>query len=121
MVSATCPNDRHDLCDEMDQRTPHHCDCPCHNLRSHDMYGNQIYPLGETGYGVSMSFWKPGMDNVAPWRPEFTFFHRSDGFRQCLFSARIEDPQNHQWGWSAGIINEFADRIAEIMATRPHG
>lgn len=91
------------------------------SLNTHDMYGNEIYRLGETGYGVSICYWRPGEDLEAPQRPEFTFFHCSDGFRQSLFSARIEDPDRHWRGWSASTINTFEDRIAELMATRPHG
>lgn len=120
MIDPTCAQENHHLCDEMDQRTPHHCDCLCHNLRTHDMYGNEIYPLGETGYGISLCFWRPGDDLSAPKRPEFTLFHRSDGFRQSLFCFRIEDPERHYLGWSANVLNVFEKRIAELMATRPH-
>lgn len=90
-------------------------------LRSHDMYGSEIHRLGETGYGVSVSYWRPGMEPEAPLRPEFTIFHCSDGFRQSLFSVRIEDPERHHWGWAASTINVFHERIAELMDNRPHG
>lgn len=75
-----------------------------------DMYGHAIWPLGETGYGVSVSFYREGN---GPLRPDFTFFHVSDGFRQALFSVAA-------WGITGEnrpqVHNVFDDRMAEVGA-----
>lgn len=83
-------------------------------LRSEDMYGNSIYPLGETGYGVSLCFHGKG-DGSGNWLPDFTVFHFSDGFRQCLLSVALDDPDR------AILHDIFTDRIAELIALNPHG
>lgn len=84
------------------------------DLRTEDMYGNVIVPLGESGYGVSTTFFS--VPAVGPeLRPLFTFFHVSDGFRQSLFSVELDKPDRPT------LANVFHDRIAELMASVPHG
>lgn len=79
-------------------------------LRSHDMYGQEIVPLGETGFGVStpeMGFYPDG-DAVI----NFWVFHISDGFRQALFGVMLgtkEDRHPH-------VINIFHDRVEAVKA-----
>ncbi len=75
---------------------------------AHDMYGHPIYPLGETGFGVCITFYTEGSDGPAKY-PHFTIFHVSDNYQQCLFSADLgmEGPQ---------ISNIFCKRIAEHFA-----
>lgn len=72
-------------------------------IRSEDMYGNRIWPLGETGFGVSVSWYGPGSGG-GPLTAWFTFFHHSDGFRQSLFSVDAKGRP----------ANVFYDRIAEV-------
>lgn len=72
----------------------------------HDMYGHEIIPLKETGYGVSTSFFDRGDGS---WQPHFTFFHMSDGFRQSLFSIMGDRPE---------IVNVFRERLAEVHVSR---
>lgn len=76
-----------------------------------DMYGNEIYRLGETGYGVSVAIVDPV--NGAPRYPFFTIFHASDGFRQSLLSVSMSDAPT--------LSNIFEGRLAEILSGRPHG
>lgn len=75
------------------------------------MYGNEIYPLGETGYGISVCF--PSSGNQR-W-PEFAIFHSSDNFQQCLFFVDITDFIKPQ------ICNYFPERIKRIAEMKPHG
>lgn len=77
------------------------------NLRTKDMYGHPIYPLGDTGYGVSISFYTQG---DSPPAPDFTFFHNSDGFRQALFSLQIDPGETPQ------VSNIFRDRMDAVEA-----
>ncbi len=84
-------------------------------IRSHDMYGQEIVPLGETGYGVSVCFASyPGRPDPYLW-PQFTVFHVSDGFRQSLFSVNLDEVDR------PSLCNIFQNRVAELMATHPHG
>ena len=76
-----------------------------------DMYGHPIYPLGETGFGVSVTFSSEGPDHEAKY-PYFTIFHESDGFRQSLFSVHMTEFENRQL-----LCNVFQDRIAEHFVT----
>lgn len=76
------------------------------------MYGHEIVPLGETGYGVSTTF--AGRSGSSDLYPYFTFFHISDGFRQSLFTVDIEHMLHPR------LLNIFEDRIAELAASRPH-
>lgn len=73
-----------------------------------DMYGHEIYPLGETGFGVSISFSSEGPE-TPPKYPHFTIFHESDNFRQCLFSVSLKPDRPY-------VSNTFEDRIAEHFA-----
>lgn len=84
-------------------------------LHTHDMYGNEIYRLGETGYGVSMTIHAIGIDSEQPWLPFFTVFHCSDGFRQSLFSVSLERDDRAQ------LSNLFTDRIRDLIESHPHG
>jgi hypothetical protein len=79
-------------------------------LREHDMYGRPIWSLGDTGYGVSVSVYTQG---DGPPTPDFTLFHRSDGFRQALFSvtARGMFPDSR----GPEVHNVFEDRVAEVL------
>ena len=70
-----------------------------------DMYGQPIYPLGETGFGVSISWHSERSDRPAIY-PFFTIFHQSDDYRQSLFSATMDLKGPH-------ISNSFPDRITE--------
>lgn len=70
-----------------------------------DMYGHPIYPLGETGFGVSITFFSEGPE-FPPKYPWFSIFHESDDFQQSLFSAELNLNGPH-------ICNAFEDRIAE--------
>ena len=75
-----------------------------------DMYGQPIYPLGETGFGIAV--WFPGPPHDQQTRhPYFTIFHQSDNYKQSLFSVLMqsEGPQIH---------NPFPDRIVEFFATQ---
>lgn len=83
-------------------------------IRENDMYGHRIYPLGETGYGVSVAFGSTPSESDCIY-PLFTVFHVSDGFRQSLFSVSINKPDRPT------LTNVFHDRVAELMANRPHG
>lgn len=83
-------------------------------IRTHDMYGNEIVPLGETGYGVSTWIACKGFPGV-PYYFCFAVFHVSDGFRQSLFSVELDKPDRPT------ICNIFGDRIRELQAQRPHG
>lgn len=83
-------------------------------IRSHDMYGHEIVPLGETGYGVSTCFASKGVPG-APLYAEFTVFHVSDGFRQSLFSVGLDKPDRPT------LYDVFDDRIRELQAQHPHG
>ena len=69
-----------------------------------DMYGQPIYPLGETGFGVSIIFYNSPDPPIRS--PEFTIFHQSDNYQQSLFSASMNLNGPH-------ISNPFQDRIAE--------
>lgn len=82
-------------------------------IRNEDMYGNTIFRLGETGYGVSMALHSPGQ---AAWLPLFTFFHVSDGFRQALFCCSIDHGER-----PVSLGNIFHDRIGELLSSNPHG
>lgn len=86
-------------------------------IRSHDMYGNEIHLLGETGYGVSFTVARSGSDITGIRWPYFAFFHVSDGFRQCLFCVDLPEHK----AFMPSIINVFHERIDELMSTRPHG
>jgi hypothetical protein len=78
------------------------------NLRRTDMYGHAIWPLGETGYGVSVTFCgRPG----EPLVPEFTFFHASDGFQQSLFSVTMMQLFDKK---GPLICNVFRERVADV-------
>lgn len=87
-------------------------------MNTHDMYGHKIHLLGETGYGVSVSFSQRARrgGTYSDARPYFTIFHVSDGFRQALFGAFVDHDTNRP-----GICDTFMDRIEKLMATRPHG
>lgn len=76
-------------------------------LRSQDMYGNRIWPLGETGFGVSVTWYSRPSDRDPRLRPSFTFFHASDGFRQAIWSLQGDD--------DPGLVNLFQDRWAEVV------
>lgn len=77
-------------------------------LHSHDMYGHQIWPLGETGFGVSVAYYRTNEDDTL--RPDFTFFHVSDGFRQSLFNIHGTLDK----GGRPMVSNIFHDRVAEV-------
>ena len=81
-------------------------------MRETDMYGNPIYPLGETGFGVSISFFTTSPDHQTN-QPYFTIFHVSDGFQQSLFSAQLDLDRPR-------ISNTFERRIAEHFANEMH-
>ena len=73
-----------------------------------DMYGQPIYPLGETGFGVSIDFSSRGPDHQVRF-PSFNIFHESDDYRQSLFSASLDLDRPR-------ICNVFQDRIAGCFA-----
>ncbi len=72
-----------------------------------DMYGHEIYPLGETGFGVSITFYSEGPDHEAR-SPDFTIFHESDNYRQALFSVTMDLNGPH-------TSHPFRDRITEYF------
>ena len=84
------------------------------HYETHDMYGNEIYRLGESGYGVSVAFHSNGVAG-RPLLPLFTVFHCSDGFKQSLFSASVD--QTHL----VTLVNVFYNRILELIESQPHG
>lgn len=86
-------------------------------MNGHDMYGNEIYRLGETGYGISICFSRDGMNWEGIYGPVFTVFHASDGFRQSLFCVDITQRSS----FIPAISNVFHERIMELMETAPHG
>lgn len=75
-------------------------------IRENDMYGHRIWPLGETGYGVSVSYYHIGKSCPSPL---FTFFHVSDEFRQTLFGIQIDR------GKKPTLCNIFEDRVVEVQ------
>lgn len=76
-----------------------------------DMYGHVIVPLDETGFGISTT-WHRRMDEDFL-RPQFTFFHFSDGFRQSLFSIDLTD---NRFGHPGPMdCNIFEDRCYEVL------
>lgn len=85
-------------------------------IRARDMYGNEIVPLGETGYGVSTTwFARPPDSRLCP---EWTFFHASDGFRQSLFSVHLQadrDWRDHP----VSLCNIFYERLLELPEHGP--
>lgn len=85
-------------------------------MRTEDMYGHTIYPLGDTGYGVSVSFYTQG---GGPPAPDLTFFHSSDGFRQALFSVAARGFGTET---APAVHNIFHDRVDEVAvrAERDH-
>lgn len=84
-------------------------------IHTHDMYGNEIIRLGETGYGVSTTFsCYPSREPPYLW-PKWTLFHISDGFRQSLFSVSLDEIDKPT------LVNIFHDRVLELMSTYPHG
>ncbi|KKN78147.1 hypothetical protein LCGC14_0353740 [marine sediment metagenome] len=74
-----------------------------------DMYGHPIHPLGETGFGVSVTFHTFWPDPNGIKCPYFSIFHETDDFRQSLFSAEmnLNGPRT---------CNVFWDRITEHFA-----
>lgn len=77
-------------------------------MRTEDMYGHTIHPLGDTGYGVSLTFGYKKPDG--PRTPNFVFFHNSDGFRQALFTLQIDKGETPQ------VCNIFRDRMDAVEA-----
>ena len=73
-----------------------------------DSYGNPIYPIGETGFGIC--FIAMGFDpDTGVGFPYFTIFHQGDNYRQALFSIDMNLNGPH-------ISNPFHDRIADYFA-----
>lgn len=85
-------------------------------IRGADMYGNRIHPIGETGYGASISFYG---NYGEPLMPMLTLFHISDGFRQSLFS--FTPLGDFKGGDRPSLSNIFYDRVSEVRVTEPHG
>lgn len=79
-------------------------------LPERDMYGHKIWPLGETGWGVSVSFYsKPHSESPTKLHPDFTLFHHSDpNPQQSLFSVSRAGGERFQ------VHNVFDDRITEV-------
>jgi hypothetical protein len=70
--------------------------------RTHDMYGHRIWPLGETGFGVSVSYGEtPSTGACHAW---LTVFHVINGFRLPLFTVSTA-PQ---------VMNTFDDVVAAV-------
>lgn len=78
-------------------------------LRTHDMYGHEIRPIGR-GFGISLTHFQSAERLV----PDFTFFHESDGFRQALFSVAGRSLMGEEDG--PQIHNVFRERFAEVLA-----
>ncbi len=76
-----------------------------------DMYGQPIYPLGETGFGVAVWFPALSHDNQTS-LAHFTIFHQSDNYRQSLFSAVLMNSEGPQ------ICDLFPQRIDEFFANQ---
>ncbi len=71
-----------------------------------DMYGQPIYPLGETGFGISIILGTEGGIKPKPYIG-VSVFHASDEFHQSLFSCSI--------GKDVHIENVFHERLAELF------
>lgn len=84
-------------------------------LAERDMYGHPIIPIGDSGYGVSVSFFsRPSIGDKqddAQEFPDFTIFHDSDGFQQSLFSMAV-------YKEGQVIHNTFEDRVAEALENK---
>ncbi len=80
---------------------------------SHDMYGHEIWLLGETGWGVSVSYHtEPQSESPKKLHPNFTFFHHSDpNPQQCLLTLALHGAEGRP-----RVQNVFDRRIAEVEA-----
>ena len=78
-------------------------DCENNDTRHYDMYGHPIYYIGESGFGVSITFM--GYESETPY---ITLFHESDNFRQCLGSIDFH-------GGSMEISNVFENRVLQVL------
>ena len=77
----------------------------------HDMYGHEIWPLGETGWGMSVSFHKePQSELPTKLHPNFTLFHYSDpNPQQCLLTLTLHGIEGRPQ-----VQNIFDGRIEEV-------
>ncbi len=87
-----------------------------------DMYGHLIHvsDRGLGGFGVSLSYGGTVEDVKAgrpARRPQFTFFHESDGYRQALFTvdAWQDPPETHPVWRRPKVVNIFHDRLIEVL------
>lgn len=71
-----------------------------------DMYGNEIYLLGESGFGVSFHV---GITQFKERHPYFNVFHISDGYHQSLFSMTLNEMKLPLYA------NIFPERCAEVF------
>ncbi len=80
-------------------------------LPERDMYGHEIWPLGETGWGVSVSFHrKPQSESPTKLHPNFTLFHHSDpNPQQCLVTLALHGTEGRPQ-----VSNVFDKRIVEV-------
>lgn len=68
-----------------------------------DMYGDPVYPLGDSGFGASITFYRDEKGK----EPCITLFHDSDGFHP-LGSVVLN-------GGAMGVNNQFRGRIADVL------
>lgn len=81
-----------------------------------DMYGHLIHVNDNDGgaFGVSVTY--EGATGSGDVWPMFTFFHKSDDYRQSLFSVsfeRVEGPLGG--GRRPKVVNIFDERVAEVL------
>ncbi len=83
-----------------------------------DMYGHLIHLSeddGEGEFGVSVNY--AGATGSGDMWPEFTFFHKSDDYRQSLFTVSFEHVEGPLGGGRRPrVTNIFDERVAEVLA-----
>ena len=87
-------------------------------LPDHDMYGHKIWPLGETGWGMSVSYHQKtdNYDEVDVKDPHFTLFHESDpNPQQCLVTLSLHGTEERPQ-----ICNVFDKRVEEVETHNAH-
>lgn len=78
-----------------------------------DMYGNEIIPLGESGWGISIENYRTNENPTL--LPSFNFFYVSDGFRQSAFSIQFNRYRLGTEHPGPVATNVFEDRCMEII------
>ncbi len=86
-------------------------------LPDHDMYRYKIWPLGETGWGMSVSYHQePWSEFPERFHPTFTLFHESEpNPQQCLVMFNLHGTEGRPQ-----VNNIFDERVAEVEAANAH-